>query len=173
MASMKAFVEGLVLLGGFLAVAAFYYYAVSKLGDFLDQNQADRDAAYDQWEEQGDLNIAAASPWAMQAGSQVLKDMKREHPNLHCTLSMGEEPELLHALGAGDVDIVILYSKAERNKAVRQRKVMLPAQPFINEDGVKITPIHPAMQSQFVAWNNQDRRPFILEFVQKLCGQGA
>ena len=91
MASMKAFVEGIVLLGGFLAVAAFCYYAVSKLGDFLDQNQADRDAAYDQWEEQGDLNIAAANPWAMQAGSQVLKDMKREHPNLHCTLSMGEE----------------------------------------------------------------------------------
>ena len=104
---MKAFVEGIVLLGGFLAVAAFCYYAVSKLGDFLDQNQADRDAAYDQWEEQGDLNIAAANPWAMQAGSQVLKDMKREHPNLHCTLSMGEEPELLHALGAGDVDIVL------------------------------------------------------------------
>ena len=103
----------------------------------------------------------------------MLKDMKQEHPNLHCTLSMGEEPELLHALGAGDVDIVILYFKAERNKAVRQRKVMLPTQPFINEDGVKITPIHPAMQSQFVAWNNQDRRPFILEFVQKLCGQGA
>ena len=77
---MKAFVEGLVLLGGFLAVAAFCYYAVSKLGDFLDQNQADGDAAYDQWEEQGDLNIAAANPWAMQAGSQVLKDMKREHP---------------------------------------------------------------------------------------------
>ena len=45
---MKAFVEGLVLLGGFLAVAAFCYYAVSKLGDFLDQNQADGDAAYDQ-----------------------------------------------------------------------------------------------------------------------------
>lgn len=170
---MNALVEELVLLGGFLAFAAFGYYAVSKLGDFLDQNQADQDAEYDQQEEQGELNIAAASPWAMHVGANVLKDMKKEHPYLHCTLSMGEEPELLHALGAGDVDIVILYSKAEQNKAVRQRKVTLPAQPFINEDGVKITPIHPAMQSQFVAWNNQDRRPFILEFVQKLCGQGA
>lgn len=170
---MNALVEAVVLLGGFLAFAAFGYYAVSKLGDFLDQNQTDQDVEYDQLEEQGELNIAAASPWAMQVGVNVLKDMKKEHPYLHCTLSMGEEPELLHALGAGDVDIVILYSKAERNKAVRQREVTLPAQPFINEDGVKITPIHPAMQSQFVAWNNQDRRPFILEFVQKLCGQGA
>lgn len=173
MASMKAFIEGLVLLGGFLAVAAFCYYGVSKLGDFLDQNRVDQEEAYDLQEEQGELNIAAASLCAIQVGSKVLKDMEKEHPNLHCTLSMGEEPELLHALDAGDVDIVILYSKAERSKTVRQRKVMLSAQPFINEDGVKITPIHPAMQSQFVAWNNQDRRPFILEFVQKLCGQGA
>ena len=173
MASMKAFVEGIVLFGGFLAFAAFGYYTISKLGDFLDQNQADREEEYIQPEEQGELNIAAASLCAMQVGSKVLKDMKKEHPNLHCTLSMGEEPELLYALGAGNVDIVILYSKAERNKAVRQRAVMLQAQPFINEDGVEITPIHPAMQSQFVAWNNRDRRPFILEFVQKLCGQGA
>ena len=170
---MKAFIEELVLLGGFLAVAAFCYYGVSKLGNFLDQNRVDREKAYDPQEEQGDLNIAAASPWAMQVGAKVLKDMKKEHPQLHYTLSMGEEPELLHALGTGDVDIIILYSKAGRNKAVRQREVILPAQPFINEDGVKITPIHPAMQSQFVAWSNQDRRPFILEFVQKLCGQGA
>lgn len=170
---MNALVKELVLLGGWLAFAAFGYYAVSRLGDFLDQNQAEREAAYDPLEEQGDLNIAAASPWAMQAGSQVLKDMQREHPHLHCTLSMGEEPELLDALGAGDVDIVILYSKAAQNRGVRQRKVILPARPFINEDGVKITPIHPAMQSQFVAWNNQDRRPVILEFVQKLCGQSA
>lgn len=169
---MKAFVEGFVLLGGFLAFAAFSYYAVSKLGDFLDQNRVNREEEYVQ-EEQGELNIAAASLCAMQVGSKVLKDMKKEHPNLHCTLSMGEEPELLHALDAGNVDIVILYSKAEQNKAVRQKAVMLQAQPFINEDGVEITPIHPSMQSQFVAWNNQDRRPFILEFVQKLCGQRA
>ena len=170
---MKAFIEGLVLIGGFLAVAAFCYYGVSKLGDFLDQNRVDQEEAYDPQEEQGELNIAAASLCAIQVGSKVIKDMEKEHPNLHCTLSMGEEPELLHALDAGDVDIVILYSKAERSKTVRQREVMLSAQPFINEDGLKITPIHPAMQSQFVAWNNQDRRPFILEFVQKLCGQGA
>ena len=168
---MKAFMEVLVLFGGFLAFAAFGYYAISKLEDFLNQNQVDRDKEHGQQEEQGELNIAAASLCAMQVGSKVLKDMKKEHPNLHCTLSMGEEPELLHALGAGNVDIVILYSKAERDKAVLQREVMLRAQPFINEDGVRITPIHPAMQSQFVAWNNQDRRPFIMEFVQKLCGQ--
>lgn len=170
---MEAFVEGIVLLGGFLAFAAFGYCAISKLWDFLDHNNAYMDIGYDQQEEQGELNIAAASLCAMQMGSRVLKDMKKEHPNLHCTLSMGEEPELLHALGAGNVDIVILHSKAERNNAVRQREVMLRVQPFVNEDGVKITPIHPAMESQFVAWNNQDRRPFIMEFVQKLCGQGA
>ena len=92
---MNALVKELVLLGGWLAFAAFGYYAVSRLGDFLDQCQAEGEAAYDLPEEQGDLNIAAASPWAMQAGSQVLKAMQREHPYLHCTLSMGEEPELL------------------------------------------------------------------------------
>lgn len=173
MASMNALVKELVLLGGWLAFAAFGYYAVSQLGDFLEQCQAEGEAAYDLPEEQGDLNIAAASPWAMQAGSQVLKAMQREHPYLHCTLSMGEEPELLDALGTGDVDIVILYSKAAQHKGVRQRKITLPARPFVNEDGVKITPIHSATQSQFVAWNNRDRRPVILEFVEKLCGQGA
>lgn len=170
---MKAFVEGLVLIGGFLAFAAFGYYAISKLGDFLNQNQADGAGVYALQEEQGELNIAAESLCAMQVGSEVLKDMEKAHPNLHCTLSVGEERELLHALGAGNVDIVILYSKADRNKAIRQREVRLQAQPFRNENGVEITPIHPAMQSQFVVWNDQDCRPFILEFVQKLCGQGA
>lgn len=173
MISMKAFVEGLILIGGFLAFSAFAYYAISKLGDFLDQSRTDREEAYDPQEEQGELNIAAASLCAMQVGSKVLKDMEKEHPNLHCTLSVGEEPELMHALGAGNVDIVILYSKAHRNKAIRQREVLLQARPFRNENGVEITPIHPAMQSQFVVWNHQDCRPFILEFVQKLCGQGA
>ena len=156
-----------------MAFAVYGYYAISRLGDFLDQKQADGEEGFVLQEEQGELNIAAASLCAMQMGSKVLKDMQREHPNLHCTLSMGEEPELLHALGEGDVDIVILYTRAGWNKAVRQREVMLRAQSFINEDGVKITPIHPAIQSQFVAWKNQDRRPFIMEFVQKLCGQGA
>lgn len=173
MAFMKAFAEGLILLGGFLAFAAFGYYAVSRLGDFLDQNQADSQEEFDQQGEQGELNIAAASLCAVQAGSEVLKDMNEEHPNLHCTLFMGEESALLHALGAGNVDIVILYSKAGQNKAVRQREIILRAQPFINEDGVKITPIHPARLRQFVVWNNQDRRPFVAEFVQKLCGQSA
>ena len=171
MASMKAFADGFVLIGGFLAFAAFGYYAISKLEDFLKQIRVDGD--YDQQEEQGELNIAAANLCAMQVGAIVLKDMKKEHPNLHCTLSVGEEPELLHALGAGNVDIVILYSKAARNKVVWQREVMLRAQPFINEDGMGIRPIQPVLQSQFVAWNHQDRRPFILEFVEKLCGQGA
>lgn len=173
MTSMTAFVEGLVLMGGFLAFAAFGYYAISKLGDFLDQSRADGAEAYDPQPVQGELNIAAASLCAMQVGSKVLKDMEKEHPNLHCTLSVGEEPELMHALGTGNVDIVILYSKAGRNKAIRQREVRLQAQPFRNENGVEITPIHPAVQSQFVVWNHQDCRPFILEFVQKLCGQGA
>lgn len=81
MASMNALVKELVLLGGWLAFAAFGYYAVSRLGDFLEQCQAEGEAAYDLPEEQGDLNIAAASPWAMQAGSQVLKAMQREHPH--------------------------------------------------------------------------------------------
>ena len=71
MASMNALVKELVLLGGWLAFAAFGYYAVSRLGDFLEQCQAEGEAAYDLPEEQGDLNIAAASPWAMQ----------REHPH--------------------------------------------------------------------------------------------
>ena len=92
---MNALVKELVLLGGWLAFAAFGYYAVSRLGEFLDRSQAGAETAYEPPEEQGDLNIAAASPWAMQAGSQVLKAMQREHPYLHCTLSMGEEPELL------------------------------------------------------------------------------
>ena len=68
---MNALVKELVLLGGWLAFAAFGYYAVSRLGDFLEQCQAEGEAAYDLPEEQGDLNIAAASPWAMQ----------REHPH--------------------------------------------------------------------------------------------
>lgn len=40
---MKAFMEVLVLFGGFLAFAAFGYYSISKLEDFLNQNQVDRD----------------------------------------------------------------------------------------------------------------------------------
>lgn len=170
---MNAFVEGLVLIGGFLAVAAYGYYAISKLEDVLNHNSAYLEAEYDQKEQQDDLNIAAANLCTMQVGAQVLKDMKNQHPNLHCTFSMGEEPELLHALRTGNVDVVIMHSKAENDKAVRQQKVMLQAQSFTNEDGVTITPIDTTLQSQFVVRKNQDHRPFTTEFVQKLCGRGA
>lgn len=101
---MNALVKELVLLGGWLAFAAFGYYAVSRLGDFLEQCQAEGETAYD-------LPGGAGGP---------------EH--------RGGKP-LGHAGGS--------------------------------------TPIHRAMQSQFVAWNTRDHRPVILEFVEKLCGQGA
>lgn len=102
----------------------------------------------------------------------MLKDIKKQHPHLHCTVLMGEEPELLHALRAGNVDVVIIHSNVENNEEVRQRKVILQTQPFINEDGVKITSVHAAMQDQFVVWKNQDHRSFTMEFVERLCGQG-
>lgn len=164
--------EALVLVGGFLAFAALGYYAISKLGDFLDNNQVYIDAEYNQQEKQDCLNIATADVWSMQIGFKVLKDIKKQHPHLHCTVLMGEEPELLHALRAGNVDVVIIHSNVENNEEVRQRKVILQTQPFINEDGVKITSVHAAMQDQFVVWKNQDHRSFTMEFVERLCGQG-
>ena len=48
--------EALVLVGGFLAFAALGYYAISKLGDFLDNNQVYIDAEYNQQEKQDCLN---------------------------------------------------------------------------------------------------------------------
>ena len=69
------------------------------------------------------------------------------------------------------VDVVIIHSNVENNEEVRQRKVILQTQPFINEDGVKITSVHAAMQDQFVVWKNQDHRSFTMEFVERLCGQ--
>ena len=71
--------EALVLVGGFLAFAALGYYAISKLGDFLDNNQVYIDAEYNQQEKQDCLNIATADVWSMQIGSKVLKDIKKQH----------------------------------------------------------------------------------------------
>ena len=51
MVSMEAFAEGLVLIGGVLVFGAFGYYAISKLGDFLELEllccEGDREAAVD------------------------------------------------------------------------------------------------------------------------------
>lgn len=46
MVSMEAFAEGLVLIGGVLVFGAFGYYAISKLGDFLEHNNAYMDTEY-------------------------------------------------------------------------------------------------------------------------------
>lgn len=166
---MTALVEGLVLVGGFLAFAAFGYYAISKLGDFLDNNRAYIDADYAQPNEQEDLNIAATSFWAIQAGVNVLKDMKTRHPDLRCTFSLGEETELLHALDNGNVDIVIMPAKVENNKTIQQRKVIVQVQPFVNEDGITIVPASTDIQHQVIAWENQSCNPFVKEFVEMFC----
>ena len=170
---MKACFEGTVLMGGFLALAAVVYYAISKLGDVLDHIDAYWGTEPAPRAGQSHLNIGAANLWAMRRGSQAVKEMKARHPDLYCTVSVGEESELLHALSAGDVDLVILPSRPDGGREVRQREIALQAQPFINEDGVTVTPIHPAAESQFVAWKEGDSRPFLVEYVETLCGREA
>ena len=62
---MKAFAEGLVLSGGFLAFSAFGYYAVSKLGDFLDPNRVPpvHSNAHWRWISYEESGIAECAMW--------------------------------------------------------------------------------------------------------------
>lgn len=62
---MKAFAEGLVLIGGFLAFSAFGYYAISKLEDFLDPNRVSpvHSGVHWRWISYEESGIAECAMW--------------------------------------------------------------------------------------------------------------
>ena len=132
--------EGLVLLGGFLGFGLFGYYVVSRLDTFLEALRAGQ--VPDRREERYHLNVATSSPCAVPVVLGTLRDMEERYPHLRCTLSVGEENELLQALSAGTVDIVIVSAEAVHDDSVRQRGFAIRPQPFVAAEGeVMIQPV--------------------------------
>lgn len=161
---MKAF----ILLGGFAAMAVFGYFIMSGLDNFL--NAVQKESAGQ--DERLRLRIATASLDAMPAVSRILKELRERYPSARCSISFGQESEVIRAVDTGVADVAILPAEAADNIQAQWMCISLDRQPFSLDDGtVEIRSIQERPQLQKILWKNADPHFLLSEFIQQLCGQ--
>ena len=103
--------------------------------------------------------------------SAALKELSSQHPDLHCTLVLGEEQELTGALACGSVDLA-LVSDHTAMSSVQYRDITLQPQSVDILDGtVEVSVLDQSSVHQRLLWHNGESRPYILKLIHLLCGQ--
>lgn len=98
----------LMLLGGLAAIAVFGYYIMSRLDGFLHAVQRETERQ----EEPPYLSIATSSLDAVPEVLHILEEISRRYPEVRCSISIGQEEEVVQALDAGRADVAVLPAGA-------------------------------------------------------------
>lgn len=161
-------VKGLVVLGCFAVFAALGYYIMSKLDRFLDEVRQNNGAR----ERAPSLTIATSCLSAIPSVSNALKDIRSRHPNARCSLSVGEEEEVIHSFDAGEADVVIVSAGAECSTPAQWEYITLSGQSFLLEGGaVEVRSATECSQQQKILWKKGARHSLAPEFIHQLLGQ--
>lgn len=86
----------IVLLAGFLNVAVFLYYLMSRLDNDLGRIRSSTEKT-----DRCHLMIAVSSLYAIQFVLDTYSDIKRDYPNLEVTIVFGQQQEILEYLACG------------------------------------------------------------------------
>ena len=159
--------EVLVLLCGFAAIFVCGYVLMSKLDDWLaaPQNKEEHPGAGTH------VRVATSRLDFVPVVSAALKELSSQHPDLHCTLVLGEEQELTGALACGSVDLA-LVSDHTAMSSVQYRDITLQPQSVDILDGtVEVSVLDQSSVHQRLLWHNGESRPYILKLIHLLCGQ--
>lgn len=156
--------ESVALLGGFIVIAILGYFFVEKVGGSLNYIQEDNEKQKQTY----CLRIAASDPYVACSISNVLSDMLEEYPDLQCTLSVGQDDELLQCFDKDEADVIIVSSDIGYPKHPYEQ-IFLEAHPFrSNEQAITFTPLTTSVQQQKIFWQNSKSHPLVPVFVRQL-----
>lgn len=137
--------KALLLLGGLAAIAAFGYYIMSRLDGFL--NAVEKET--ERQEEPAYLSVALSSLDAVPEALHILEEISRRYPEVRCSLSIGQEEEVVQALNTGRADVEVLPAGAAGDIQMRWECISLKPQPlFLDHGMVEMKPIQKAPQPQ-------------------------
>ncbi len=160
--------EEFILLGGFAAIAVFGYYIMSRLDDFLNAVQKETERQ----EETPYLSIATSSLDAVPEVLHILEEISHRYPEVRCSISIGQEEEVVQALQAGSADVAVLPAEAASGIQAQWECISLDPQPlFLDHGMVEMKPIQKAPQLQKILWKNDHAHFWVSEFLYRLCGQ--
>ncbi len=161
--------EALVLLGGFAAVAAAGYFIMAKIDCFLERvrrQNAER-------ENMLPLHVATSCLHAIPSAAEILNDMGARYPNVQCSLSFGQEREVIRAFDAGDADVAIVSAQAESGLPARWECVTVnPRSVFMAYSGLPVKTLDQTPRHEKILWKHQAAPFLTAEFVQRFCGHG-
>ena len=141
----------LILLGGLAAMAAFGYYIMSRLDGFLHAVQKETERQ----EEPPYLSIATSSLDAVPEVLHILEEISRRYPEVRCSVSIGQEEEVVQALDAGRADVAVLPAGAASGIQARWECISLDPRPlFLDHGTVEMKSIQKAPQLQKILWKN-------------------
>ena len=160
--------EDLVLLGSFAAIVAFGYYIVSKLDLFMGKTLGEDEMR----KERPCFHVVTSSLDAVPSVSTALRDISDRHPDVQCSVSVGQEQEVIESFDAGNADVAIVSADAKSRALAQWKCVALSPKPFLVDDGMVAVKFYDnTPQYQKVLWKKDNPRALTLEFVQQLCRQ--
>lgn len=158
----------LILLSGFAAIAVFGYYIMSRLDGFLNAVQKEAEPQ----EETPYLSIAISSLGAVPEVLHILEEISLRYPEVRCSISIGQEEDVVRALDAGSADVAVLPAEAASSIQAQWECISLnPQSLFLDHGMVEMKPMQKAPQLQKILWKNDHAQLWVSEFLSQLCGQ--
>ena len=154
----------IVLLAGFLSVAVFLYYLMSRLYNDLGRIRSSTEKT-----ERCHLMIAVSSLYAIQFVLDTYNDIKRDYPNLEVTIVFGQQQEILEYLVCGKADLAVV--SAETRTGLCRETAFVKFEPRtlrLDESGVLLQPIDHMMHKQALVWSKETPSPLVPEFIRRV-----
>lgn len=154
----------IVLLAGFLSVAVFLYYLMSRLDNDLGRIRSSTEKT-----ERCHLMIAVSSLYAIQFVLDTYSDIKRDYPNLEVTIVFGQQQEILRYLACGKADLAVVSAETRTDLCLETAFVKFePRTLRLEESGVLLQPIDQMMHKQALVWSKEAPSPLVPEFIRRV-----
>ena len=154
--------KDIALAAGFLAVMLLGFYLMVKLAKTIEEMQEQKESYC--------FHIATSNPCAIKQIMEFLSDMKVLHPDMHYTLSIGQEGEILQMLNSRRLDAAVVSPEAAGGRLLLYRLSVISPQPLVmDEDGALLASAEKESQQQKVMWRMDAPNPLAQEFVHQFC----
>lgn len=154
----------IVLLAGFLSVAVFLYYLMSRLDSDLGRIRSSTEKT-----DRCHLMIAVSSLYAIQFVLDTYSDIKRDYPNLEVTIVFGQQQEILRYLACGKADLAVVSAETRTDLCLETAFVKFePRTLRLEESGVLLQPIDQMMHKQALVWSKEAPSPLVPEFIRRV-----
>lgn len=162
--------EDAALLGVLVIIALLGFYIMMRLDRFLDKLQAEADGQ----DQKASFRIATSCLNAIPAISNALQDFRRQYPDIPCTISVGQERDVIESFNRGEADVAIVDAKSdvEHETQAKWSCYTLNPQPFCMEAEkieLEILGHNPVIQK--VLWQGYSGQSLAVNFMHHLCGQ--